>query len=97
MKKSENKSLFMEYALTSMVKKIEAGKRKRMNSCFNNLKKVSRFQEFEANSKKIFYKIGFATLIFLTHKLNFRRVGQAFKGIKDVGDEENYKEENFLG
>lgn len=85
MKKFENKSLYMEYALSSLVKRIESAKRKRVGTCFKDLKKFSRFTDFEMNSKKIFYKIGFATLLVLGQKMNYRSIDLGFKKIVDEG------------
>lgn len=83
----------MEYAMSSLVKKIEAARLKRVSSSFKELKKLSRFTEFELNSKKIFFKIGFATLIVMTHKLKYRNLGLGFQAISDFYKKE-LKEDN---
>lgn len=88
----------MEYAISSLMKKIEAARLKRVSSSFKELKKLSRFTEFELNSKKIFYKIGFATLIVLSHKLKYRNLGLGFKAISEAQQNkiENQKREFYM-
>jgi len=48
------------------------------------MKKLSRHSEFEKDSKKIFYKIGLATLLVVAQKINYRVKGQAFKRVAYV-------------
>lgn len=80
----------MEYALSSLVKRVSNAKRRRLQETFTELKKLSRFTEFELNSKKIFYKIGFATLMVLGQKINYKNYEIGFNGIFEKAVEEEF-------
>lgn len=81
MKRKENLQLYYDYALTSFINKIGVYKRRRLADSFCAMKKISRHSEFEKDSKKIFYKIGLATLMVVMQKINFRLKGQAYKRV----------------
>jgi hypothetical protein len=56
-------------------------KRKRCNKFFSNSRKICRHSEFEKDSKKIFCKIGVATMMVVFQKINFRMKSLAFKRV----------------
>lgn len=83
MKHDINKKVFLEYSLDFFNNSVEKMKEKRLKTLFKNLKQKSLSFNFENNSKKIFFKLAFASLIisFLKIKKNFTIF--SFKKIKD--------------
>lgn len=83
MQKHENREIFFEYACCTLASVIKRKVKINLFDGFSKIKKRGADQDFNNNSKKIFFKIGIATIILMTQKEKERGLMFALRRIKN--------------
>lgn len=95
LKVRDDRAIFLDYAANSFQKVFLSLSRQKKKEAFKSLKNHLSFQNFERSSKKIFFKIGLATLLLTMKKSVFRGAKWSLRVLKK-NHQDSLKEENRM-
>lgn len=82
LKLSKERAIYLDLASTAFERVVSSLRRERMSRSFKAIKNHSSHFNFENSSKKIFFKIGLATLLLTIQKYDYRSAKFALKKLK---------------
>lgn len=85
MKVKDNEIVFLDFAFNSFERVMSLMEHERKKAAFEKIKNFYSHLNFENSSKKIFFKIGLATLLLFNQKYEYRGAKWALEKIVDRG------------
>lgn len=91
----QNRAIFLDFALRSFASIFDSLHKERLKRVFRDMKNEYNHDTFEKSSKKIFFKIGLATLLLTIQKSDYRGAKWGLQKLKKNSTVEKVEEDKY--